>query len=447
MKKIILLLVCVLAMGTAGAQETIVTIKGTITDSKTKESLPGVTVFVEGKYLHTQSNGDGVYVIKVPERLLDAKIMFSAFGYDRDTLTVREVKKHPDVKLKAGGVIRLSEVTVSDYKPMSLIEEAVKRIPQNCWTDTAVGTFFYRDMRQLNGELYLFDEMVFDAMRVGYDKHNTIKKTKNASWKKKDERAIESNYKSILFSRLLVNDEEYVKEVTGNSGSSYLNYEDNDVLFDPVEIPNTTTFFSSSRSMKKKWTYDMQEYTDGDGVKHYLVMMTSKSTLLGPSFDTVVVTITKGNLAITRVEKISDHRLTDMGFLLRKLFEKVGLDSLTTKSHDVYNYSEVEGKMTLTSFTKNQETDYFFNEKSDYNRSNNGGREHIELSCQGVLTAQREGDASFLDTNTIQSTKRIAVSHRQGGEMRYDEDFWEHYNFVPLEADLLRKLNARLGRE
>ena len=441
MKQVILLLMCLLAVGVSGAQEKIITIKGTITDNKTKEPLPGVTVYVQGGFC-TQSNGDGQYIIKIPSNKRDDNIIYSVFGYDRDTLAVKEAMKRPNIKLNAGGAIKLSEVTISEYKPQTLIQEAVKRIPQNYWTDSVVGTFFYRDCRQLNGEIYLFDEMVFDALRVGYDKHNTIKKTNN-DWRHEGERAIESNYKAILFSRLLVNDTAYINQVTNGTGNSYLNYSDNDVLFDPVEIPNTTQYFSSSRRQQKIWKYDMQEFTDADGVVHYLVTLTNDVRLYGTSSTTVRITITKGTFAITKVERITDTKLNNIGWPLNKIFETADIDSIYWDNTSTFNYSEVEGKMTLTSFSHHKTTHYFYTPNSQYGNS----EQQFDLSCQGVLTAQRAGDASFLDSNNIQSPVRIAVSKRKSGEVKYDEDFWNQYNFVPLEADLLKKLNARLGKD
>ena len=137
MKRILVLLACMLAIGAAGAQESMIAVKGTVTDAKSKGALPGVTVFVQNGYHYTQTNGDGTFVIKVPEKLLGGNLVFSMFGYERDTIAVKKVQKNPKVKLKEGGAIKLSEVVVSEYTPQSLIKEAVKRIPQNFWADSA----------------------------------------------------------------------------------------------------------------------------------------------------------------------------------------------------------------------------------------------------------------------------------------------------------------------
>lgn len=435
MKRTLILLAFLLAFGAAGAQEKFVIIKGKVTDNKTKEALPGVTIHVQGKQTFTQTNGDGNYVIKVPEEYRGSNIIFNVFGYARDTMTVKEAAKHPNVKLKRGGAINLSKVTVSEYTPQSLIKEVVNRIPQNYWADTTIDTYFYRDVRQLNDELYLFDEMVFDALRVGYDKHNT-----NTSTRDDGNRL---NYKAILFSRLLVNDTAYIKKITSGTGSYRLTYSDKDVLVDPVEIPNTTNYLFTSKRRLKSWDYKMETFTDLDSVDYYLVTMTKNVSSFGPTEHKVVLTIRKRDLAITKLEYNYDSKENDYPWPMNKLSEKVGRDSIYYSEKQVYNYGEIDGKMTLTSYTTHNTATFFYSNDTMY-----GQREqHFVYDAQCVLTSQRLGDASFFDKNNIQSPVRIAVSERQAGELRYDEDFWSQYNFVPVEAALLDKLEKKLVKK
>ena len=51
MKNTFFLLVFMLAIGASNAQEQFFTIKGKVTDTKTKEALPGVTIHVQGKQI------------------------------------------------------------------------------------------------------------------------------------------------------------------------------------------------------------------------------------------------------------------------------------------------------------------------------------------------------------------------------------------------------------
>ena len=422
----------------ATAQEKMITIKGTVSDAKTKTTLPGVTIHVQGEQIFTQSNGDGNYVIKVPEKHLNANIVFNVFGYARDTMTVKNLAKRPNVKLKSGGGIKLQTVTVKEYTPQSLVKEVVNHIPQNYWCDTTVGTFFYRDCRQMNDELYLFDEMVFDALRVGYDKYNTIENTIGD-----DGQPIRSNYKAILFSRLLVNDTAYVKKVTKGGGGFRLTYSDKDVLVDPFEMPNTTNYLSTSKRSLKSWKYKMESFTDLEDVKYYLVTMTKDVSSFGPAEYKIVLTIRKSDLAVTKLEYTYDSKETDYPWPINKLRQKVGIDSVYYYNNNVYNYGEIDGRMTLTSYTTHSSVDFFYNNDTTYGRREH----HLVYDVQCVMTSQRRGDASFFDENNIQSPVRIAVSERQAGELRYDEEFWNQYNFIPVEEALLKKLEKKLGRK
>ena len=437
MRRTLILLVFLLAVGTASAQDKMIAIKGTVTDAKSKEPLPGVTVYVLNGYHYTQTNGDGAFVIKVPEKMTGGNLVFSLFGYDRDTLAVRQVQKSPKVRLREGGSIKLSEVVISEYTPQSLVKEAVERIPQNFWTDTMVGTYFYRDVRQLEDSLYLFDEMVFDALRVGYDKHHALERTGG-----REGNLVKSNYKAILFSRLLVNDTAYIKKITGGTGSFRLTYSDNDVLVDPVEIPNTTSYLSTSKRSLKSWNYKMETFTATEDVDYYLVTMTKSLNSFGPTEYRIVLTIRKSDLAIVRVEFNYDSKENDYPWPMNKLSQKVGRDSIHYTERKVCNYGEVEGKMTLTSYMEHETATFFYSNDTMY-----GQREqHFVYDAQCVLTSSRHGDASFFDKNNIQSPVRIAVSDRQSGELRYDEDFWSQYNFVPLEEALQKKLERKLGK-
>ena len=59
-------------------------IKGTITDSKTKETLPGVTVLVEGTTVATSTNMNGEFTINVDGE--GKKLVISSIGYSTKTI-------------------------------------------------------------------------------------------------------------------------------------------------------------------------------------------------------------------------------------------------------------------------------------------------------------------------------------------------------------------------
>ena len=427
------------------------TLRGCVTDKDTREGLPSVTVYVAGQAIYTQTNNDGEYVLKVPAEHRDGSVVYALMGYLRDTVSVAKAQRKPNMALASDGGRWLKEVRVTEYSSKAaaqLLIDAVKRIPQNYQTDSVVGTWFYRDVRMLNGELFLFDEMVFDALRVGYDKHHTLKKLNNRKGayglvELGYKRPIESNYTSIRHDRLLLCDTAYVtSQVSREVSGDYIGYEENEVLYDPVEIPNTTTRLSLNRleKAKKRNKFQVSEMTDAEGHQYYVV--TSRYNSSGGPFrghGTARIVIAKGSLAITCIEE-TDYFAMRPFFPLKKVFKKAGVDSVARREHVVYNYGLVEGKYTLISYTRDEGTDFYCNASSP----KGAGVNSMDNHCQCVLTGEHKEGASFLKNNTIQPPGSVLVPQRRADHKQYDEAFWQQYNFIPLESSIRQKLETKL---
>ena len=427
------------------------TLRGCVTDKDTREGLPSVTVHVAGQAIYTQTNNDGEYVLKVPAEHRDGSVVYALMGYLRDTVSIAKAQRKPDVALASDGGRWLKEVRVTEYSPKAaaqLLIDAVNRIPQNYQTDSVVGTWFYRDVRMLNDEPFLFDEMVFDALRVGYDKHHTLKKLNNRKGayglvELGYKRPIESNYTSIRHDRLLLCDTAYVtSQVSREVSGDYIGYEENEVLYDPVEIPNTTTRLSLNRleKAKKRNKFQVSEMTDAEGHQYYVV--TSRYNSSGGPFrghGTARIVIAKGSLAITCIEE-TDYFAMRPFFPLKKVFKKAGVDSVARRGHVVYNYGLVEGKYTLISYTRDEGTDFYCNASSP----KGAGVNSMDNHCQCVLTNEHKEGSSFLKNNTIQPPGSVLVPQRRADHKQYDEAFWQQYNFIPLESSIRQKLETKL---
>lgn len=447
---LILSLLLFSSLTSVSAQENYLTLRGRVTDRDTREGLPAVTVYVAGQAIYTQTNNDGEYVLKVPAEHRDGSVVYALMGYLRDTVSIAKAQRKPDVALVSDGGRWLKEVTVTEYSPKAaaqLLIDAVNRIPQNYQTDSVVGTWFYRDVRMLNDELFLFDEMVFDALRVGYDKHHTLKKLNNrkgpyGSVKLDYKRPIESNYTAIRHDRLLLCDTAYVNRVTNGIAGDKINYEESEVLYDPVEVPNTVPRLNV-RKLKKTKNLRMYETTDADGKEYYVITtgydMAAKKMM--KMRDTVRITIAKGSLAITRYEEWHYFMMYPY-FPIKKYFREAGVDSMANRSHVVYNYGMVEGKYTLTSYTRHEGSDLYCAKNSPL-----GERiQHLDKHCQCVLTNEHKEGASFLKNNTIQGPGSVLVMNRRADNKSYNEAFWQQYNFIPLEASIRQKLEKKLKK-
>ena len=388
------------SLTSVSAQENYLTLRGRVTDRDTREGLPVVTVYVAGQAIYTQTNNDGEYVLKVPSEHQNGSVVYALMGYLRDTVSIAKAQHKGDIALTSDGGRWLKEVNVTEYSSKSaakLLMDAVNRIPQNYQTDSVVGTWFYRDVRMLNDELFLFDEMVFDALRVGYDKHHALRKLYNktgpyGSVKLDYKRPIESNYTAIRHDRLLLCDTAYVNRVTNGIAGDKINYDESEVLYDPVEVPNTVPRLTVSKLKKAK------------NLRHYFMMY--------PYFP------------------------------LKKVFKDAGVDSMANRSHVVYNYGMVEGKYTLTSYTRHEGSDLYCAKNSPL-----GERiQHLDKQCQCVLTNEHKEGASFLKNNTIQGPGSVLVMNRRADNKSYNEAFWQQYNFIPLETSIRQKLEKKLKK-
>ena len=451
MNKRVFTLFMALAVGvTAMAQDDYVTLRGHVSDADSREGLPAVTVYVAEQAIYTQTNDDGDYVLKVPAAHSQGSVVYALMGYHRDTVALSAAMRKPNVQLRSDGGRWLKEVSVTEYSPKAvrkLLKDAVARIPQNYETDSVVGSWFYRDVRLMNGELFLFDEMVFDALRVGYDKHHKLKKLNNRKGPYGAvlidyKRPIESNYTTIRHDRLLLCDTGYVSRVTNGMADNYIAYSEHEVLFDPVEVPNTQAYLAD-RYVKKAKNLQMHEIVDADGKEYYVItrdLDVSQKNMIQLK-QSVRITIAKGSLAIVSYEE-SQYFMMHPYFPLKQVFKQAGVDSIAYETHNTYHYGQMGGRYTLTSYTRHEHTYLFCAENSPLGAR----RQHMEKRCTCVLTGQHKEGASFLHNNVIQEPGGELVTNRRADHKQYDESFWQQYNYIPLESSIRQKLEQKLKK-
>jgi TonB-linked SusC/RagA family outer membrane protein len=81
------LLLLFMLCGTAYAQEDSFTVSGTVVDSTSGQSLPGVNVQVVGTTIGTATDIDGQYALEAPSA--DATLQFSFVGYETETIDIQ----------------------------------------------------------------------------------------------------------------------------------------------------------------------------------------------------------------------------------------------------------------------------------------------------------------------------------------------------------------------
>ena len=410
-------------------------IKGSIKDKATGERLPYVALQVSGTYVGTQSNADGHYVLKVADNRLSDTVVFSLMGYEKLHISISDLRKQRHVKLTPHN-IELKEVTIKDFaSPQSLLDEVLRRIPQNYHSTPTVSTFFFRKWSMANDSLYLFYESLTDVYRSGYGKFNKRLISINLSGK----RNLESNYKDILKHRLPVFDTTYLLSVVGPEAPSDMRnmmiYNDHYAILDHIEIPNASYVFSKKK--RKYYNYKLEEFADAEGKEFYIITMTSKSD----EYPTFTLVINKDDLAVCKITihgKTGEYTNPD-NFMYKIMNPfKSGVVHYNTGE---YVYKKIDGKYTLFSYRSGKSSDNVCH--MEYGHQNAMEHQSYKHSYVYQLVDFRKNDTDTLPDNVIKAVKPQLYSTLMSNG-RYDESFFENYNFVPLEDECYKKLKGNI---
>lgn len=436
MKGYIILICLCLAWAYTLAQTDCITIRGQVTSKDDKKAVGCARIHVLGQNIQTCANADGHYVLNLPAVGNRWQVVFSALGYQNDTLKASQLMRQPNLRLTPGAVT-LNEVKIVSRTPYSVLLEAVERIPDNYWTDTTTGTFFFRTYRMINDSIYLFYENMIESLRVGYGRFN--KKMFYLNPDRDGSRLLASDYNRILQSRMLVYDTTFLVKMIADSSLfvNLLNLSEKNILYDNLEAPNASYLFSRRILKRKKYPLSMQEMTTADGEEYYLI-----GGSISKKHFSFVITVNKADFAVT-----------DITLDLDSAYYVYPSDSSYQKEHpyayqrriknrDEWHYRKVGGKYTLVSRT--WEADYIDSCHNKYSWKSVPTMQRFKSFFVVQMVDFRSGDATFFDKGRILEPRQINISKLHNNSPEYDEEFWQGYNTVPLEDGIRTLLEQRL---
>ena len=406
------------------AQEEVVPLRGRVTSGG--QGVPYATLQIEGTSIGVSCNDAGEYTLKVPVGHENDTVVIRSVGYGHVRLSVADLQRRSHVRLRPHEV-QLQEVEVKSYRQGNhLLKAAIKKIPENYQRRMIRNTFFYRDWRSVDGELYVFDEAVMDVTRRGYC-HNDNMRYHSFDPNSRD---IKSNYKSVLRHRLLVYDRRLVEQkVKDDEGvDEQLAFSENELFFDLLEAPKA----SYATLWRLHYFEPVQEYSD-NGVIYYLV----RSKGVGRYRSSTVVyeyVVRKSDLAIVRISSslqplsMSAPQESWVGVRYSKLF--IEADS------SAWTYDVREGKYTLTHYYNNHRYHLV-------SRFTSVPDQRWQRCIDWTLT-----DCSLVDGILPSDTLAVRQQTLMGafGKSDYDQDFWGHYNTVAIDTLPLRMLQEKLTR-
>lgn len=398
-------------------QEGFVSIEGRVVCGG--RGVPYATLQVEGTSIGVASNDDGRYELRVPAAHAADTVVVRSVGYVPRRVAVADLARHGRVRMEESCVV-LGEVRVKGYRSaFHLLRSAVKKIEENYMNHMSWPTFFYRDWRTLDGELYLFDEAVMRLFRMPYGSFNYKRGYANSA----ERRDLESDYKTLLRHRLVVYDRERLAAALPSAAGvdQVLEYADNEMFYDPVEAPRAS--YVLSEFFIPQFKYEPIEELVAGGVGYYRLRALGYGRMpkakveyvyLVRKEDLAIVSITSSQRPATRTapdEEWVAHWYNSMS---------VDVDSSS------WSYDVRDGRYTLT---------HYFNRKvytlRSKGRGHDGESQRWERCIAWTMTDHTtERPAGNADTIAVVPQTLASVF----GQSDYSADYWGHYNSIVLDT-------------
>jgi len=123
-----LLFAIVLLSSSAWAQKTI---RGTITDAKTGETLVATNILIEGTYRGTITNENGAYSLSIPDSLLPATLLVRYIGYQSQRRQITKKSATEQNFALQPSVTEMEEIVVTDEDPgVKIMRRVIERKQQ-----------------------------------------------------------------------------------------------------------------------------------------------------------------------------------------------------------------------------------------------------------------------------------------------------------------------------
>lgn len=128
------------------AQNDFTEYNGKVIDGKSNRGIEAVSLNVNETNISTITNSEGEFTLKVPNKLLDKKVLVSTLGYNTYVLPLSELSNNnTEIKLYEA-VTNLDAVNISAYKDAeSLVRKVFKEKNKNMQDESVYMTAFYRE--------------------------------------------------------------------------------------------------------------------------------------------------------------------------------------------------------------------------------------------------------------------------------------------------------------
>jgi hypothetical protein len=397
----------------------LITITGTVLDTKTGNPLPFAQLTLSNTTLGTSANNDGQFRLVIPTSNGKDTLLFAYLGYEHYRIPVSNILG-PGLKVRMVPVaIQLAEVEVVGLTAQEVIRRAVDNIPVNYGKDSVLLTAFIRVQKIVNGKMAEFTEAIVKDLKDGYYTY-----PKRDQRKKHDR----SNFPDLVKGR--VKSDTALVNSMGEVGRQAF------CLSCPFQLDIAEMYHNTAldEASFDKYDYRMKEITDTDGKKIYHITYDQKDKVnetlyqgeifIGSgSFPILKVVYKPSMKAFDAYEKSKYNR----PFTIRGT---PGWIMEMPMGQNVITYAYRDGRWTLATV------------RNDYTMAYvsplNGKKVRYQYKTDLVVTdVQRDRQT----LSAFKGNKSLGAEERWDQIVgQVDEAFWQKYNFLPVEDAIKKSL-------
>lgn len=375
------------------------TIKGSIYNWETKESLPFANIAIKGKSSGTVSNEKGDFVFKISEQNISDTLVISYIGYKNTYIPINQLSLFNNRFYLQEDQYKIQEVIIRTNNPLDILRKSLEKSKVNYYTDPYYITSFYREIVTSQDDLAAISEAVIQVYKSPYwglfsDQIKVLKSRKNQYYSHED--TLSLKLKGGLYSSL------YLDMIKNPS-----------VFLDPEFFHN--------------FNYYIDDIVRFDEATAYVIKFNPRYYLEDNSFEGKIF-INTNNLAIVAIEfNITEDAIDKMGsnLIVKKSF---GTRVNPVSAKYLVNYRKINNK-------------YFLNLVK--------GELHFKVKYRRKLFARDyktvfEFASNNIDTLDVNRFERVETISSQkvfiDENFQYDHDFWGQYNYISPDETLQEAL-------
>jgi hypothetical protein len=388
-----------------------ITLSGKLKDAKTNNNLYFAYITVPGTHIGTVSNSEGKFTLKINKSVDAKEIEFSHLGYKSKRMPLSNLLNgEVEVELEPASVA-LNEVTIRPEDPLTIVNEALRKIQFNYSDQPNMLRGFYRETIKQRRDYISISEAVVDIYKAPYkplsggDRVKLFKGRKSTDVKKADTLAV---------------------KLQGGPNVS--------LLLDVAKNSDVIFF----EDFEDYYDFAIEDVVTIDDKISYVIAFAQKEHIEIPLYYGRLYVDTR-NLAITHAHfsiNLDNEEEAAKLFILRK---PLGVKFSPTSTSYYVTYTENDGRYYLN-YMRNELTF-----KANWRR-------RIFNTNYSVVAEMAITDRDLENANkfTIRESFKQRDVLAEAVEAFNDDDFWGEHNYIKPEEsieDAIKRYGRRLQRQ